>query len=88
MGSPRDRHEVAKAFATVTQAGLSVISPLIIFLIIAKILVNNFGWTEKTIIFAIVFGVICGVYNMFMTIYKTAVKKNTAGKGKKDGDGK
>ena len=86
MSGSKDKYEVAKAFATVTQAGLSVISPLIIFLIISRILVKNFGWSEKTVVIAIVLGVICGIYNMFITIYKTAVKKKTSNRGEKNAD--
>lgn len=70
----KDKTEIAKALAAFTEAGLSVISPLILLLIIAKLCVEWFGWSEKVIVGAIILGAVCGVYNMFTSLYKMAVK--------------
>ena len=80
----KDRIEVAKAVVAVTEAGLSVLSPLVLLLIVAKLCVKHFGWSEKVIVWAIVLGAICGVYNMFSSLYKLAVKKKKTHEEDKD----
>lgn len=82
----KGKAEVSKALVAVMDAGLSVISPLVLLLIAAKLCVDWFGWSEKVIIGAIVLGAVCGVYNMFTSIYKLAVKnKKKKETGEKDG---
>ena len=83
----KNKSEMAKALASFTEAGLSVISPLILLLIIAKLCVRWFEWSEWVVVGAIVLGAICGVYNMFTSIYKLAVKnkkKKESEAGEKD----
>ena len=80
----KDRREVAKAVVAVTEAGLSVLSPLALLLIAAKLCVKYFGWSEKVVVWAIVLGAICGVYNMFSSLYKLAVKKKKTHEEDKD----
>lgn len=71
----KDRREMAKAVVAVTDAGISVVSPIILLVIAAKLCVKWFGWSEYVVVGAIVLGAICGVYNMFTSIYKLAVRK-------------
>ncbi|MBE7064320.1 MAG: hypothetical protein E7384_00675 [Ruminococcaceae bacterium] len=81
----KDRREIAKAVIAVTEAGISVLSPLALLLIGAKLCVKYFGWSEKVVVGAIVLGAVCGVYNMFTSIYKLAVKnKKKKETGEKD----
>jgi len=39
--------------------------------LLAKFLINKFGFTDKIMVFAIIFGVICGFYNMIKYIHST-----------------
>ena len=71
----KDRREIAKAVVAVTDAGISVLSPLVLLLIAAKLCVSWFGWSEAVVVWAIILGAVCGVYNMFTSIYRLAVKK-------------
>ena len=65
----RERFKIVVALTSVTQAGLSALVPVVIFIFIAKELIQKFGFPEKTMIFAIIFGVLCGFYNMVKYIY-------------------
>ena len=73
----KDSFKIAVALSSIMQAGLSVFVPPLLLSLGAKFLIEKFGLSDKIFIFAIIFGVICGFYNMFKYIYSVL---NSGGK--------
>jgi len=67
----KDNFKIVVAITSITQAGLSVLVPILLMGLLAKFLINKFGFTDKIMVFAIIFGVICGFYNMIKYIHST-----------------
>ena len=72
----RERFKIAVAFTSVMQAGLSAVTPPVIMVLLAKFLVKKFGLSDKIVLFAVIFGVLCGFYSMIKYIYMQIARKD------------
>lgn len=67
--------EVHKALATFSQVSLSVLSPIVACLIIAKLFVDKLGWPDYVIVIGIALGAVSGLYSMIKLVLSLTKKK-------------
>ena len=70
----RENFKIILALTTVTQAGLSVFSPVVILGVLSKFLISKFNAPDYLFLIAIIVGVFCGFYNMIKFLYITIKK--------------
>lgn len=68
--------EIAKALTAVTQASLSVLVPVALFIWLAQFLIRKYALPQYIMIIAIVLGVVSGFYNMMKYLF-SAAKNNS-----------
>ena len=56
---------VLRNLVYVTQLGLSVVTPIALFVLLAGWLRDRFGWGDWVMLAGILLGTLCGVYNFF-----------------------
>ena len=72
--SMKNKAEILKALSAVTQAGLTVLSPIAACLIISKLIVDKFNLPAYVIAIGIGLGAVSGFYGMIK--YLLALTKN------------
>ena len=70
----RENFKIIMALTTITHAGLSVFSPVVILGLLAKFLISKFNAPDYFFLIAIIFGVFSGFYNMIKFLYITIKK--------------
>ena len=70
----KNKSEIFKALSSVTQVGLTVLSPIAACLIISNFIVTKFGLPEYVTAIAVGLGAVSGFYSMIK--YLTAITKN------------
>ena len=70
----RKNFKILLALTTITHAGLSVFAPALVLGFLSKFLINKFSVPDGLFLISIVFGILCGFYNMIKYIY-IAMKK-------------
>lgn len=71
--------EIANAITSITQAGLTVIVPVIICIWGGNFIVKKFSLPEYVMVIAVVLGVLSGFYSMFkylFTVTRTQTKED------------
>lgn len=72
----RERFKIAVALTSIMQAGMSAVFPPLVLILLARFLINKFGLPDKIMLFAVIFGVICGFYNMIKYIHLLINRKD------------
>ncbi len=70
----KNKNEILKALSSITQVGLTVLSPIAACLIISKLIADKFGLPNYVIVIGVVLGAISGFYSMIK--YLIAITKN------------
>jgi len=72
----RERFKIAVALTSIMQTGMSAVFPPLVLILLARFLINKFGLPDIIMLFAVIFGVICGFYNMIKYIHLLINRKD------------